>query len=308
MKNFTNYLCAATALLLSTQASALTGDVNLDGYTDTIYVEGEYVKIKDGRSPSIITSHHVGRQTMTLHSLQQLDNDSAYEIVVTTTSSYVFVVDSNTSSASRYSIYRNGSTGNSNYQIRTIAPFMANSTNQLIVMYPGDNYVWVLDHVGKTQRNYLVTANPTTFDLVEVDGTAGLDIVLSYAEAGSITIISSNQQRSPAIREYHKNWGTSSTRDKFFGFANTDSGAAMEIILHNNTGGSSIHIIRDSAGVWGYGEERMFNLYGQYQIINANKNRDGSPGNEVCYRQTNSGKYYFLNANSGNVTNTANCN
>lgn len=309
MKNVFTCASALFALVFGSQSLALTGDVNRDGYLDTVYVEGDYVKIKDGRSPSLISSHYVGRYTMSLHSLQQLDSDSPFEVVVTiSSSSYLFVVDSTVSSASRYSIYRNGATGSGDYQIRNVAPFKAGSVNQIIVMYPGDNYVWVLDHVAKTQKNYLVGSNPTTFDMIDVDGKAGLDVVLSYASEGSITIISSDQQRTPFVREYHKNWGTPSTRDKFFGFANTDSNSAMEIILHNTTGGSSIFVIRDSAGTWGYGEERSYNLSGAYQVINANRNRDGSAGNEICYRNISLNKYYFLNPNTGTILSTPGCN
>lgn len=306
---FFAYLSIGVSLLFGTHALALTGDVNGDGFLDTVYTDGDYVKIRDGRSPSIVSSHYVGRYAMSVHSLQQLDSDSPLEVVVTlSSSSYLYVVDSTSSSASRYSLYRNGATGSADYQIKSVSPFKSGSINQIIVMYPGDNYVWVIDHVAKTQKNYLVGSNPSTFDLVDVDGKPGLDVVLFYGDEGSITIISSDQQRTPFVREYHRNWGTSSTRDKFYGFANTDSNSAMEIILHSTTGGSSIHVIRDSAGTWGYGEERTYNLSGAYQIINANVNRDGVAGNEICYRNISINKYYFLNPNTGNVSTTSTCN
>lgn len=303
-------LLSIVGFLMAPSAFALTGDVNRDGYNDTIYIEGDYVKVKDGRYPANISSTYVGRYTMTVHSIQQLDSDTDYEIIVTAAGAReVIVVDFGATSATKYPIYRNGATGSADYQVKSVVPFNNNSVNQIVVMFPGDNYIWVLDHVSRSSRNFLVAANPTVFDFVEVDGKPGIDIVLFYAADGYVSVVSGNQERTPFRRDYHKNVGTNDNRAKLYGYANTDAGEPKEIVLYY-TGSDRLVVIRDSAGIWGYGEERAFNLYGLYTIQNVNRNRDGQPGNEICYRSNQTGEYYYLNPHTyyNNITRTTNCN
>ena len=310
MLKYIKFSIFGLALLATHQALALTGDTNGDGYADTIYLEGDYVKIKDGKYSSNIRSYYIGSGTKNLLSLNQLDKDNNLEVVVTIADrGLLYIIDDNGGYPTKYSVYRNGATGNQDYIIRAIDDVNSSTGNEIVIMYPNDNYLWVINHSNNTLTNYIVNSNPSSFTLIDTDGAAGKDIVLGYDSLGLVTIVSTNPIKTPYVRDYHKNYGTNTTRDRIYGFTDTDGKAGSEIILYSTSGSSSLYVIRDASNPWSYGEERSFNLNGSYQIFNITKNRDGQAGNDICYKNTNSSStYYSLNTNSGSITPTPNCN
>lgn len=308
MKKYLGLTAILFASLFASAAWALTGDMNGDGYADTVYIEGDYLKVKDGKTPSNIRAYYVGSGTKTLRSLEQLDGDAGLEaIVVVAGQNYLYVVDDNNGYPTKYSIYRNGATGNQDYQIRAVDQTNGTAGNEIVVMFPGDNYIWVINHYAATLNNYLVGSNPASFTLIDTDGYPGKEIVLGYVPGGNVTIVSANYNgvKTPFVRDYHKNVGNGSSQ--IFGFMDTDGNPAAEIVLVY-PGSTAINVIRDSSNPWSYGEDRSFELYGAFQIIDTSKNRDGAAGNEICYKLTSSNTYRTLNAITGTINTVPNCN
>lgn len=308
MKKFISLTAMILVSLGAPAAWALVGDTNADGYADTVYIEGDYLKIKDGKTPANIRAYYVGSGTKTLRSLEQLDGDAGLEAIVTVAGqNYLYVVDDNNGYPTKYSIYRNGATGNQDYEIKAVDQTNGTAGNEVVVMFPGDNYIWVINHYAATLNSYLVSSNPSSFTLIDTDGYPGKEIVLGYTPGGSVTIVSANYNsvKSPSVREYHKNVGNGSSQ--IYGFMDTDGNAGAEIVLLY-PGSTSLYVIRDSANPWSYGEDRNFDLYGAFQIMDTSKNRDGAAGNEICYKLTSSNTFRTLNAMTGTVTPVANCN
>lgn len=290
----------------------LIGDTNNDGYNDTISIVGNYVKIKDGKIPNSSPRTYYVDTGATLSSLSQLDSDNALEVVVTRKQQNEIIVidDSVGKSPTTYRVSRNGATGSQPYDIKFISNLNNIAGDEIVVLFPGDTNLWIIQHQNTSVKNQLITSNPSNIYTVDTDGITGNELVLFYASLGSVTIVHS--VRTPAVVSYHQNYGTASTRALFYGSVDTDGRTGNEIILTDpqTTYNPNIYLITEDDTSGGYGRENTYKPYGGFTIMSTLKNRDALPGIDICIKTAtpNPTYYSYLNTNSGKFTSTQNCN